>query len=44
MPISYYTGSDIIHLSAAGNDIVVLNSFKAVNDLFDKRSSIYSSR
>ncbi len=42
--ISISIGSDIIHLSAAGKDIVVLNSFRAMNDLFDKRSSIYSSR
>ncbi|KIK59249.1 hypothetical protein GYMLUDRAFT_245326 [Collybiopsis luxurians FD-317 M1] len=37
-------GSDIIHVSALGNSIVTLNSAKLVNDLLDKRSSIYSSR
>ncbi|KIK59247.1 hypothetical protein GYMLUDRAFT_101982, partial [Collybiopsis luxurians FD-317 M1] len=37
-------GSDIIHISALGNSIVTLNSAKLVNDLLDKRSSIYSSR
>ncbi|KAE9389986.1 cytochrome P450 [Gymnopus androsaceus JB14] len=36
--------SDIIHLSALGNSIIVLNSARAVNDLLEKRSSIYSSR
>ncbi|KAJ4475102.1 cytochrome P450 [Lentinula lateritia] len=36
--------SDIIHLGALGNSIVVLNSIKAVNDLLDIKSSIYSSR
>ncbi|KAF9479499.1 cytochrome P450 [Pholiota conissans] len=36
--------SDILHLRAAGNDIVLINSFKVANDLFDKRSSVYSSR
>ncbi|KAE9385840.1 cytochrome P450 [Gymnopus androsaceus JB14] len=36
--------SDIIHLSALGNSIVVLNSARAVNDLLEKRSSMYSSR
>jgi hypothetical protein len=36
--------SDILHLRAAGNDIVILNSFKVASDLFDKKSSIYSSR
>ncbi|KAF5350190.1 hypothetical protein D9757_013079 [Collybiopsis confluens] len=37
-------GSDIIHLSALGNSIVVLNTAKAVSDLLEKRSLIYSSR
>lgn len=36
--------SDIIHLGALGNSIIILNSFKAVNDLLEKRSAIYSSR
>ncbi|KAJ3802320.1 cytochrome P450 [Lentinula aff. detonsa] len=36
--------SDIIHLSALGNSIIVLNSAKTVSDLLEKRSSIYSSR
>lgn len=36
--------SDILHLRAAGNDIVILNSFKVASDLFEKKSSIYSSR
>ncbi|THU80027.1 cytochrome P450 [Dendrothele bispora CBS 962.96] len=36
--------SDIIHLSALGNSVIVLNSAKSVSDLLEKRSSIYSSR
>ncbi|KAF8960427.1 cytochrome P450 [Flammula alnicola] len=36
--------SDIVHLRAAGSDLILLNSFKVANDLCDKRSSIYSSR
>ncbi|KAJ3757779.1 cytochrome P450 [Lentinula raphanica] len=36
--------SDIIHLSALGNSIVIVNTAKIANDLLDKRSSIYSSR
>ena len=36
--------SDIIHLSAAGMSLIILNSVKAANDLLDKRSSIYSNR
>ncbi|KIK59232.1 hypothetical protein GYMLUDRAFT_227258 [Collybiopsis luxurians FD-317 M1] len=36
--------SDIVHLSALGNSIIVLNSSKVINDLVEKRSSIYSSR
>ncbi|KDR69252.1 hypothetical protein GALMADRAFT_145648 [Galerina marginata CBS 339.88] len=36
--------SDIIHLTAVENDIIVLNSYKAATDLLEKRSSMYSSR
>ncbi|KAF9063055.1 cytochrome P450 [Rhodocollybia butyracea] len=36
--------SDIIHLSALGNSVVVLNSAQIVSDLLEKRSSLYSSR
>ncbi|KDR69246.1 hypothetical protein GALMADRAFT_160541 [Galerina marginata CBS 339.88] len=36
--------SDIIHLTAAGNNIVVLDSYKAAVELLEKRSSTYSSR
>ncbi|KDR83250.1 hypothetical protein GALMADRAFT_876216 [Galerina marginata CBS 339.88] len=36
--------SDIIHLKAAGKDIIVLNSLSAAVELLEKRSSIYSSR
>ncbi|KAJ8697465.1 hypothetical protein PTI98_004269 [Pleurotus ostreatus] len=37
-------GSDIIYLNVLGNSIVVLNSYKAVNDLLSVRSSLYSDR
>ncbi|KAI9442828.1 cytochrome P450 [Lactarius psammicola] len=37
-------GSDILHLELFGTHLVVLNSEKAVNDLLEKRSSIYSDR
>ena len=36
--------SDIVHVSALGTHVVVLNSAKAVHELFEKRSSIYSDR
>ncbi|KXN81678.1 O-methylsterigmatocystin oxidoreductase, partial [Leucoagaricus sp. SymC.cos] len=36
--------SDIIHVEAAGNSIVILSSHTAMNDLLHKRSAIYSSR
>ncbi|KAF9058522.1 hypothetical protein BDP27DRAFT_1240791, partial [Rhodocollybia butyracea] len=36
--------SEIIHLSALGNSIIVLDSAQAVSDLLEKRSSLYSSR
>lgn len=37
-------GSDIIHLNIAGSSLVVVDTAEAANELFDKRSSIYSSR
>ncbi|KAF9064431.1 cytochrome P450 [Rhodocollybia butyracea] len=36
--------SDIIHLGALGNSIIILDSAQAVSDLLEKRSSLYSSR
>ncbi|KDR66540.1 hypothetical protein GALMADRAFT_259045 [Galerina marginata CBS 339.88] len=36
--------SAVVHINAAGNDFVILNSFSAAIDLLEKRSSIYSSR
>ena len=37
-------GSDVIHISLAGDHVVILNSFEAAADLLDKKSSIYSDR
>ncbi|KAJ8487351.1 hypothetical protein ONZ45_g14371 [Pleurotus djamor] len=37
-------GSDLIHIQVAGSSIVVVNSAEVAHDLFDKRSTIYSSR
>ena len=36
--------SDIIHVNALGTSIIILNSYKAANDLLEQRSSAYSSR
>ncbi|KAF4571650.1 hypothetical protein EYR36_008993 [Pleurotus pulmonarius] len=36
--------SDVIYLNVLGSPIVVLNSRKAVNDLFSVRSLLYSDR
>ncbi|KAF4577508.1 hypothetical protein EYR36_005497 [Pleurotus pulmonarius] len=36
--------SDIIYLNVLGSPIVVLNSYKAANDLLGVRSSLYSDR
>jgi hypothetical protein len=36
--------SDIVHASTLGTHIIVLNSAKAVRELLEKRSSIYSDR
>lgn len=39
-----HSGSDVVGLSALGNNIVVINTMKAATDLFEKRSSMYSDR
>lgn len=36
--------TDIIHLDAMGTDIIVLDSYQACVDIFEKRSSLYSGR
>ncbi|KAG7086187.1 hypothetical protein E1B28_002148 [Marasmius oreades] len=36
--------TDILYLDVAGKNIVVLNSFRATDDLLEKRSANYSSR
>ncbi|KAN0118658.1 Cytochrome P450 [Russula decolorans] len=36
--------SDIVHANSLGTHVIVLNSAKAVRELFEKRSSIYSDR
>jgi hypothetical protein len=36
--------SDIVHVNSLGTHVIVLNSAKAVHELFEKRSSIYSDR
>ena len=36
--------SGILHLRAAGHDIIILNSYEAAIELLERRSSIYSSR
>jgi len=38
------TDSDIVHANSLGTHVIVLNSAKAVRELFEKRSSIYSDR
>jgi len=39
-----YAGDDTISLNILGNTMVVLNSAKAISDIFDKRGSNYSDR
>lgn len=33
-----------MHISAMGQDIVIINSLKVATDLLEKRSNIYSDR
>ncbi|KAG5646918.1 hypothetical protein DXG03_001994 [Asterophora parasitica] len=34
----------VIHVSALGQPLIILNSIKAISDLLEKRSGIYSDR
>ena len=36
--------SDVIHAEALGTHLIILNSAKAVKELFERRSSLYSDR
>ncbi|KAJ3554446.1 hypothetical protein NM688_g3107 [Phlebia brevispora] len=37
-------GTDVVFLKVFGNPMVVINSFRAANELLDKKGAIYSSR
>lgn len=41
--LTYFLG-DVMHVEALGQHIIVLNSAKGANELFERRSTIYSSR
>ena len=41
---SFVADSDVIRLSALGNNIVVVNTISAAMELFERRSSMYSDR
>ena len=43
-PVTNCTSGDIFYFKAAGRKFVVLNTPKAIFDLLDKRSAIYSDR
>lgn len=38
------SAGDVLHVKVLGNHVIILESLEAVNDLFEKRSSIYSDR
>jgi hypothetical protein len=37
-------GSDILHLTGGGKDIIILNTVEVAKELLEKRSANYSSR
>jgi hypothetical protein len=39
-----YVAGDIVHLQVGGQDIILINTYEAAFDLFERRSSIYSDR
>ena len=36
--------TDVLYLNLIGSSVVVLNGMKAAQDLFEKRSNLYSGR
>ena len=42
--IEFNSIGDIVYCEALGQHVIILNSLKVVNDLFEKRSHIYSDR
>lgn len=44
LTVSVVTDSDVVSLRFLGTPVIVLNSVKPANDLFEKRSAIYSDR
>ena len=42
--LTFFPGSDIIHVDVMGHHVVILNSIKSANELLEKRSAIYSDR
>lgn len=43
-PLKAVVLGDVMHISLLGQHVVILNSVKAVTDLFERRSALYSSR
>ena len=43
-PMLTSSSGDLVFFHGLGNNILVLNSMKAINDLLEKRGSIYSDR
>ena len=39
-----YIGSDLIRMNILGNNVVIVNSAEAAEDLLDKKGAIYSDR
>ena len=41
---SFCVDTDVLYLNLFGKDMIILNSTKAISDLLDKRSKIYSDK
>jgi len=42
--LSLSPGGDILHATAFGKHLVVINSFKMAEEIFEKRAQLYSDR
>ena len=40
----YISGSEVVHFEAFGAHTIIVNTARAANELFEKRSALYSDR
>lgn len=44
IPSDSHSDSDVIRLNVLGKNVLIVNTYEAANELFEKRAAIYSDR